>query len=290
MHLIACQRCRRPYDVTALEPGSHVRCLCDALLEVSVRAPLSVAALACKRCGGGVGVEDQACRFCGCALSAADKTRATLCPFCFTRLDDASRHCNQCGTDITPQALEPLPVEMIDGRGVPRGCPRCKGELRVRIVGRMDVIECADCEGLWFEPTRFERVCQRARDGRGAELFAQSVPAAIVDGAGQGYIPCLRCGELMLRRQFRAGGRNSGVVTDVCKDHGVWLDASEIERIVEFLRTVTEAPAAATGSTGSGATHLPEGAFGAATLPRSRGGILGLMLGSLGELFVDSLF
>lgn len=293
MHLIACTSCRRPYDVTRLEPGSHVRCICDALLEVTQRVPLSVAALCCKHCGGAVGPDDPACGYCGAALSAEDRTRATLCPYCYTRLADDSRHCNQCGSDITPQALEPLPVDMVDGRGVPRGCPRCRGELRVRVVGALDVIECGDCAGLWFEPTRFDDVCRQAREGRGAELFASSAPPVAVEDAAQGYIPCLRCGELMLRRQFQAGGRYSGVVTDVCKDHGVWLDASEIERIVGFLRTAADAPHGHGGHGGTGggsATALPEGAFGAATLPRSSGSFLPSLLGTLGEFFVDQLF
>jgi len=50
------------------------------------------------------------------------------------------------------------------------------------------------------------------------------------------YIPCLACGQLMVRRQFRRGTRMSGVIVDSCRDHGVWLDHDELERIVAFLQ------------------------------------------------------
>ena len=50
---------------------------------------------------------------------------------------------------------------------------------------------------------------------------------------GPYYIPCLRCDELMVRRNFQ--GR-SGIVIDLCRHHGVWLDHSELERIVAWIR------------------------------------------------------
>jgi hypothetical protein len=36
----------------------------------------------------------------------------------------------------------------------------------------------------------------------------------------------------MLRRNFR---RSSGVILDVCRAHGTWLDADEIEEIAGFI-------------------------------------------------------
>ena len=47
-----------------------------------------------------------------------------------------------------------------------------------------------------------------------------------------GYIPCVRCGKLMNRKNF---GRISGVIVDECGAHGVWLDAGEMERIRQFI-------------------------------------------------------
>jgi Zn-finger nucleic acid-binding protein len=47
------------------------------------------------------------------------------------------------------------------------------------------------------------------------------------------YRPCPACGELMNRDNF---GRVSGVILDVCRPHGAWLDRGELAAIRRFLR------------------------------------------------------
>ncbi len=47
------------------------------------------------------------------------------------------------------------------------------------------------------------------------------------------YLPCPECGALMNRVNF---ARCSGVVTDVCREHGSWFDRGELRGIVEFIR------------------------------------------------------
>ncbi len=53
------------------------------------------------------------------------------------------------------------------------------------------------------------------------------------DGAEWSYRPCAICGELMNRRNY---GRDSGIIIDVCGDHGVWFDADELARILTWIR------------------------------------------------------
>lgn len=43
---------------------------------------------------------------------------------------------------------------------------------------------------------------------------------------------CVHCGSLMGRQNFR---KISGVLIDICGDHGVWLDAGELEQIRSFI-------------------------------------------------------
>jgi Zn-finger nucleic acid-binding protein len=38
----------------------------------------------------------------------------------------------------------------------------------------------------------------------------------------------------MNRKNF---GRSSGIIVDVCSRHGVWLDAGELPRVLEFVRS-----------------------------------------------------
>jgi Zn-finger nucleic acid-binding protein len=46
------------------------------------------------------------------------------------------------------------------------------------------------------------------------------------------YIQCPTCKRTMNRRAF---GRVSGVIVDVCRDHGVWFDAGELSEVLAFL-------------------------------------------------------
>jgi Zn-finger nucleic acid-binding protein len=232
--LIACSSCGRQYDVTHMPPKSKVRCLCDEVVEVVWHAPLAVEALKCAHCGGGVGESDEACPYCQAALSPFDRREGTLCPICYTRLHDESRHCRSCGVRIAPQAVRPVP----DGKS----CPRCSGELRVRMLESVTAIECGKCQGLWIAVEALEAICSGARarvapsptpvrgkpSVRGEERSAPEL---------QGYIPCLSCGELMFRRRFQREGLASGVVIDQCGDHGIWLDHEELQRIVAFLES-----------------------------------------------------
>ena len=229
MILQACSHCARQYDVTAHAPGTEVRCLCDRVFAVSHRMPLGVAALVCRHCGGAVGAEDATCPWCAAALDERDRRASTLCPACFARIEDEARHCRACGIAIAPQHLTPLRAGA--------ACPRCAGGLRLRDLGPTDVVECSSCEGLWLEPRAFEDVCREARARPDVVLpGAEAVPRASIMDQEVTYIPCLTCGELMQRRQFRHVQRASGVVIDVCREHGVWLDHSELENVVAFVR------------------------------------------------------
>jgi len=231
MLLIACPSCSRQYDVTGLAPGSQVRCHCEELFLVRWPSKLSAKALTCTHCGGAVGVEDDACPYCLARISEQDRRQTTLCPSCFVRLEDGSKHCNACGLEIRPQALTPLPAD--------RDCPRCKGALRVRSIDVTDVIECSECLGIWLTPQIFERATIEAeRPGSGTELLLKEVEDAPPrKWEAVSYIPCIACGELMQRRQYVYQSRGSGTVIDMCRGHGVWLDHKELESILDFVRT-----------------------------------------------------
>lgn len=276
MLLLSCETCHRQYDVTSLEPGARVRCACDAVLQVGWPRELSGQALACTRCGGAVAVEATTCPYCSAGISEADRRQTTLCPECYTRIDDDSRHCRACGVEIRPQALTPLPAG--------RRCPRCAGELSTRALDQTDVVECGDCLGIWLAPRTFEgalRTAERASAASALSLVEAPSPSERPIEAVS-YIPCLTCGELMNRKQYRHAGRSSGVVIDVCRHHGVWLDHHELERIVEFVRA---------GSAARVAPPLPDAKAMVRPLgsPRPREGAGPRRVTTTGEFFVAAL-
>jgi len=228
MILLACPSCARQYDVTHMEPEDKVRCMCDGIFYVGLHRELAAQAMVCSNCGGAVRNVDEECAYCAAGLTEESRTQTTLCPKCFARLGDDSRHCNQCGVTIQAQALTPLPD---------KDCPRCKGELRIRMIDPTDAIECAQCGGLWLEPRVFDHACHVAESSPDLRFVASDDTQ--FEGAGQtrAYIPCLRCDQLMQRRLYRHNERPTGVVIDWCRSHGVWLDHREMETIVAFIRT-----------------------------------------------------
>jgi Zn-finger nucleic acid-binding protein len=95
--------------------------------------------------------------------------------------------------------------------------------------------ECARCAGLWLGRAEFDLVAERAREQ--ALPVELSTPRAAAQAARRAASPsyrrCPRCGKHMNRRNF---SRHSGVILDVCKEHGTWLDAQELEAVLAFIR------------------------------------------------------
>lgn len=228
MNLLACGSCSRQYDVTHLDPGDLIRCACDTVCSVPAHAPLSVTALCCTNCGGVVKPGDEACPYCEAALDPKAMESTTLCPKCFARIADDSRHCSGCGIEIRPQPLTPIPND--------KSCPRCKSELQIRALGKCDVIECSSCLGLWVRSESFDALCRDAVVEGRVELPDWPEAEESASSAGPFYIPCMQCDSLMQRRQYRHHGRATGVIIDFCRQHGIWLDHRELERIATHLR------------------------------------------------------
>lgn len=237
IHLLSCTCCRRQLDVSQLEVGAEVQCVCNTVLTVGPPKVVNIRGTACGRCGGAIKSDDADCQFCGCALSPVDRQETTLCPVCAIRLPNDSRHCKGCGAELRASAVPPMK------KGAK--CPRCDGRLRIHLLPDAEVIECADdCGGLWCTRATFERIQRNAKEAvASGRVRPTSQPSQDLLGAPAGskreYVPCLTCGELMQRHHFKHQGRPSGIVLDVCRDHGVWFDRGELEGALAFIRSQT---------------------------------------------------
>jgi Zn-finger nucleic acid-binding protein len=225
--LLACRSCGRQYDVTGMAPGARVRCECARLLTVEAQRPRSPKPLKCGRCGGPLRADASKCDYCDGEITIEERGLSGVCPICFARLLAGARFCMECGTEITPQALRPVAEGTL--------CPRCRCGLRSRTVGRASMVECTSCGGLWVDQADLERICEEADEQELASReLAGTEPSRPVDPArGPAYLPCPTCKDMMVRRNF---GGSSGVLIDVCRGHGVWLDHRELERILAFVR------------------------------------------------------
>lgn len=147
------------------------------------------------------------------------------CPSCLGLMFVGTRFCGHCGEEMV-RAETPEGEELGD-------CPRCKVRLDLLQIAELSVRECARCDGLWADVGTFERLCAE-REERSAVLgFIGSREPKATPAAKISYVPCPDCGQLMNRSNF---ARASGVIIDICKAHGVWFDAGELPRIIEFIQ------------------------------------------------------
>lgn len=225
--LNACPSCARQYDVSHLAPGARARCVCGAQFEARFVRPHSPRSLRCSSCGGDLALEASSCAYCGAAVTLEERRLSSICPACYARVLDRARFCMECGIAIQPQALYALPDSA--------ACPRCKGALRGRELSDAQVVECCACGGLWLTQDHFEELCdsEDARERTAHELHARAAAPQVMEPGATRYLPCVACRELMNRRNYAS---ISGVVLDVCRKHGVWLDSGELEKVLAFVR------------------------------------------------------
>ena len=175
-------------------------------------------ALNCPNCGAAVMSDRSSCEFCRSRL----KTMG--CAKCLGMMFLGSKFCGHCGASA--QAAELLQDSDAGD------CPRCKTELQSLNIDSVHIRECEHCGGFWASVREFEELCS-SRERQAAVLgFMGSYAHPIASPPAVSYVPCPECAELMNRSNF---ARSSGVIIDMCRDHGVWFDADELPKIIEFI-------------------------------------------------------
>jgi Zn-finger nucleic acid-binding protein/RNA polymerase subunit RPABC4/transcription elongation factor Spt4 len=172
----------------------------------------------CSGCGASVPFDAPQCPYCQAQLATV------ACPACFALVPLAANHCPACGAAMAAREI-PTPD------GAP--CPACAKPLAAAKVGDLEVRECHACGGLWLDRVVFEQL-GASRERQGAVLGAlpsPTTPQVVSPGAIQ-YRPCPSCHQRMNRVNY---ARRSGVVLDVCKEHGLWFDKDELRRVLAFI-------------------------------------------------------
>ncbi|MQY78973.1 MAG: hypothetical protein GH151_07235 [Bacteroidetes bacterium] len=141
------------------------------------------------------------------------------CKYCEKTYSKQMRLCPFCGEENIPETGHKIPV-----------CPACKCELENYSYRDNDLDICPECHGLWLDSCEFKRLTS-IRDVYKDDSIPYKFSKKPLENK-KGYLPCPICGELMPRRNFR---RISGVLIDICRDHGIWLDPGELEQIRCFI-------------------------------------------------------
>jgi Zn-finger nucleic acid-binding protein len=174
--------------------------------------------LNCPNCGAASSTDAPLCKFCNSRLATV------ACPKCFAMMFLGSKHCQRCGAAAaTPEMRE----------GEVRKCPRCQTNMPLVTIGTTTVRECERCLGLWLDVASFEKICaDREQQSAVLGAAAHAPDGGVHETNKVNYVPCPECSQLMNRLNF---ARCSGVIVDICKQHGTWFDRDELSRIVEFI-------------------------------------------------------
>lgn len=179
---------------------------------------MKVEALNCPNCGASVADKSVRCNHCNSRL------KTMSCSSCFGTIFEGSKFCPLCGSKAV--ASNVLTEENLGD------CPRCKVRMQLIEVDEIRLSECERCEGIWADVETFEAICA-SRENQSAILKKLDEILHHPKYEKVQYVPCPQCKHLMNRNNF---AKVSGVVIDTCKEHGVWFDAEELPRIIEFIR------------------------------------------------------
>ena len=120
-----------------------------------------------------------------------------------------------------------------------RECPICSIKLQTINVGeKLDffIERCESCYGIFFDPNELEEMLEFSVKGsKNVDLIKLahiSENPRYVDILT--YRKCPVCKKTMHRKNFM---KRSGVITDVCFEHGVWLDSGELRHIMEWIKS-----------------------------------------------------
>lgn len=176
------------------------------------------AALHCPNCGAPAAPGDESCPYCHATLARVS------CPKCFALMFQGAAYCPVCGARRA----------RTEGGDRKARCSACFGLMHDVQIGDTGLMECEKCHAMWVDTATFEHICAD-RDAQTAVLGQYGAPPASSAAAVEvRYRRCVACGTMMNRINF---GRVSGTVIDVCKGHGVFLDAGELHQIVVFLQS-----------------------------------------------------
>ncbi|HKB00671.1 MAG TPA: zinc ribbon domain-containing protein [Gemmataceae bacterium] len=241
--LVECPGCRRQFDASRRPVGSRFRCHCGHVVEVERPEGHEARVVRCSACGAARTGDADQCAYCGAALTLHERDLDTVCPRCLALVSDRARFCHHCGTELA--------AEEAAASQTSKTCPACQNGHRLsnRQVGAeaVAVLECGRCAGFWLGHDAFRRLVERAqRDALppgttpesprevAARFGLPSGDAAADTGGGRTfYRPCPMCKEMMPRKNY---AHESGVIIDLCRDHGIWFDADELARILAWLR------------------------------------------------------
>jgi len=159
------------------------------------------------------------------------------CKSCSAPLNADTNICLYCGVRNDVDLHDKYDYSIKNSRS-DHICPRCNISLQaidLTINIHFYIERCSECFGLFFAPGGLEVLLDNAVFVKEAINLKhiQNINNDYHQSAKVTYIKCPVCQILMNRINF---GYHSGVVTDQCRKHGIWLDSGEITHLIEWKK------------------------------------------------------
>jgi Zn-finger nucleic acid-binding protein len=179
--------------------------------------------LHCPACGAAIRRGASHCEYCEASLDFNAKGKTIPCPHCFGNSPADSRFCVRCGKPVKGLVQEGKVME-------DRVCPRCQVPMHAKEIGDFSVAGCSQCQGLFVPNETFEMMQEQSD----RVIFSvNGIPREPLNADDRvRYVRCPVCRNLMNRTNF---AHVSGVIIDTCRPHGIWFDADELEKIMDFI-------------------------------------------------------
>lgn len=109
-------------------------------------------------------------------------------------------------------------------------CIICSRPLTDLVLEGVTVHACTD-HGAWLQPEQLDAITEDHTDEATPEqeaeawTYSEANPPELVE---ERFRSCPVCARTLRKDDWKYG---SGVVVDVCDEHGLWVDRGEIERI-----------------------------------------------------------
>ena len=116
-------------------------------------------------------------------------------------------------------------------------CPVCKTHLRVIDAADLELDQCPDCHGIWFDKNELRPFIEFALEHRDDIVDAEYDTARLrfsVPGGDEHQWSCPACHGAMTKFHYAV---DSNVVVDRCPIcEGLWLERGDVSRLTSFFK------------------------------------------------------
>jgi len=155
------------------------------------------------------------------------------CKFCAAPLPKQGSICNYCNK------LNPLNQQIIANKETKKChsnhlCPCCHIGLETITDATVTLEYCSQCDGILIEEEEFEQLI--AYNVTPLNMFNPYYLRFMQDHPRDNrkkaqFHNCPVCNEFMDIINYK---KQSGILLDICEEHGIWIDGGELQQIVEW--------------------------------------------------------